>query len=622
MRLVLVRFVVAAVAAIGSLPTWAHSDHQHSHEQSQGIIIDGAAAATPWTHLKFNNDPQAFQFAIVTDRTGGLRPGVFSQAVDKLNLLQPEFVVSVGDLIEGYTEERAQLESEWNEFDAMVKRLDMPFFYLAGNHDYTNSVMAEVWQERYGDSYYHFVYRDVLFVMLNSNDGGKTHTFSQQQIDWLSKTLKDNPEPKWTLIFTHSPLWDRDDKDRWGDIEALLSDRKYTVFAGHHHRYVKDKRHGQKYFTLATTGGITSGRGTRFGEFDHVVWVTMANDGPIIANMMLDGIWGEDVRTAEMRDLQTDMIDKGRLSLPAILYRDKFKQGEARLRLKNDSDLPYQFSARYRSLGDVALTGEKTLNIQVPPNEIVTPAIAIASPRTLSDDRNVVVVDWTLSYQLDGEAIEYTGAEQLAIARERPLKKLRKLTLDGDLKEWSSRSFHVNAEGAFFNTQGFSGDADASFRWAAARFDNGLALALEVTDDHLQRSDDGVIPKQDFAFFTIDARTKARRSIKQTYDNRVPGELTLALLAPSDAIAAELRGDPELPAGVDYASSITAKGYSAEIFIPQQVLDGIHGGSWDGVRLNAQLRDADPGEPGPTGREWLPSWGTEWAIGGAGNFYR
>lgn len=71
----------------------------------------------PWTHLNFKNDPENFQFAIVTDNTGGMRPGVFESAVLKLNLMQPEFVMSVGDLIEGYTKEQEQINKEWLEFN-------------------------------------------------------------------------------------------------------------------------------------------------------------------------------------------------------------------------------------------------------------------------------------------------------------------------------------------------------------------------------------------------------------------------------------------------------------------------------------------------------------------------
>ncbi len=54
----------------------------------------------PVTHLRFNDDPADFQFAIVSDRTGGHRARIFSRAIEQLNLMQPEFVVSVGDLIE------------------------------------------------------------------------------------------------------------------------------------------------------------------------------------------------------------------------------------------------------------------------------------------------------------------------------------------------------------------------------------------------------------------------------------------------------------------------------------------------------------------------------------------
>src|SRR5438132_6166255 len=85
----------------------------------------------PWTNLRLNNDPSDFQFALVSDRTGGHRARVFSQAVEQLNLLQPEFVLSVGDLIEGYSQDRATLDEQWREFQGYVCKLQMPFFYVA-----------------------------------------------------------------------------------------------------------------------------------------------------------------------------------------------------------------------------------------------------------------------------------------------------------------------------------------------------------------------------------------------------------------------------------------------------------------------------------------------------------
>ncbi len=62
------------------------------------------------------------------------------------------------------------------------------------------------------------------------------------------------------------------------------------MFAGHEHRYQRFIRRGMNYYQLATTGGGSSLRGLRRGEIDHFAWVTMKKDGPVVANVLLDGI--------------------------------------------------------------------------------------------------------------------------------------------------------------------------------------------------------------------------------------------------------------------------------------------------------------------------------------------
>jgi hypothetical protein len=252
----------------------------------------------PVTHLDFNNNPADFQFAIVSDRTGGHRARIFSQAVEKLNLLQPEFVICVGDLIEGYTTDRSRLAREWREFQGYASKLQMPFFYVPGNHDLANKVQQEVWKDRFGRTYYEFLYRDVLFVVLDSEappvaDYGR---LDGEQLAWLKKVLADNKEERWTLVFLHKPMWDAPKVDpSWREVEKLLAGRRHTVFAGHIHVYRKYARNGANYYTLATTGGASRIRGVQYGEFDHIVWVTMKKDGPVLANLMLDGILREDL---------------------------------------------------------------------------------------------------------------------------------------------------------------------------------------------------------------------------------------------------------------------------------------------------------------------------------------
>lgn len=260
----------------------------------------------PVTHLKLNNDRNDFQFAIVSDRTGGHREKVFSRAITQLNLLQPEFVVSVGDLIEGYTEDKESLGKQWREFQTYVSRLDMPFFYVPGNHDLTNKVENQVWTEKFGRTYYEFVYKDVLFLALNSEDppGDNRGKFSEEQIAWVKKVLAANAKVRWTLVFLHKPVWVRSDVEEtgWLEVEKLLKGRSYSVFAGHIHRYQKFVRQGMNYYMLATTGGDSRMRGVEYGEFDHIVWVTMKKDGPILANVLLDGVLPEDLRTIESEE--------------------------------------------------------------------------------------------------------------------------------------------------------------------------------------------------------------------------------------------------------------------------------------------------------------------------------
>ena len=253
----------------------------------------------PWTHLRLNNDPADFQFAIVSDRTGGHRAGVFRQAVEVLNLLQPQFVLSVGDLVEGYTEDSTVAESQWREFEAEVGRLQMPFFYVPGNHDLANPFLTGVWRERHGRRHYHFVYRDVLFLVLNSDDppdgaGG----IGPDQLADVRRALEDNRGVRWTVVCLHRPLWTEPhlEKTGWLEVEAALADRPYTVFAGHEHSFRKYVRQGQDYYQFATTGGESKLRGLSHGEVDQVAWVTMKKDGPLLANVLLDGVCTGDLK--------------------------------------------------------------------------------------------------------------------------------------------------------------------------------------------------------------------------------------------------------------------------------------------------------------------------------------
>jgi hypothetical protein len=194
-----------------------------------------------------------------------------------------------------------QLDAEWAEFDGYVKQLQMPFFYVPGNHDVGNPTTSKLWQERYGRQWYHFVYRRVLFLCLNSDDPPGSASLGNEQLAYAKKALADNSDVRWTVVALHKPIWTYGNlgKRGWLDVEKALADRPYTVFCGHVHRYQKFVRQGRNYYQLATTGGGSKMRGVAYGEFDHIVWVTMKKDGPVLANVLLDSVLPDDLREPE-----------------------------------------------------------------------------------------------------------------------------------------------------------------------------------------------------------------------------------------------------------------------------------------------------------------------------------
>ena len=295
-----------------SIAAWAHDDASHGIHFKHSV----PTAKKPWTNKPFLNNPNHFQFALVSDRTGGVRAGVFPKAVKRLNELRPEFVVSVGDLIKGGAKLKNErvLREQWKEFNSFIEGFDMPFFYLPGNHDVGNEVADQIWDDLYGVRFYSFTYKDVLFLCLNTQDGpgSKPPLLGDKQIQWATGELKKHHKVRWTLIFIHQPLWLMEEgieirregkkilrrsNTGWPKIEKALGDRKYTVFAGHVHHYGKYMRNQRAYYTLGTTGGGSRLRGTALGEFDHVTWVTMTDQGPRMANLLVDGILPDDIAT-------------------------------------------------------------------------------------------------------------------------------------------------------------------------------------------------------------------------------------------------------------------------------------------------------------------------------------
>jgi len=325
-RAIPIIFVIMMISGCGSVG---------SHKPT--FVYDKAevSEAKPWTSENFDYDSRTFRFAIIGDRGGGANPkGTFERAMEQLNWLQPEFVMSLGDYVEGYTAESEVMNAQWDEFDDIVAQLQMPFFYVRGNHDINTPITRQAWTERRGPNYYHFKYKDVLFIALDTEGAEESAApeleadlstfndlnikdpeaaqafaakvdlwskvqeivageppqieFPEQQIEWFKKVLAENTDVRWTLVFLHQPVWNNP-SESFKEIDAAIQDRNCTFFAGHTHYYDYDLIKGREYITVASAGATIVADGP--GNVDMLTWVTMTENGPEIAGLALKGIF-------------------------------------------------------------------------------------------------------------------------------------------------------------------------------------------------------------------------------------------------------------------------------------------------------------------------------------------
>jgi hypothetical protein len=264
--------------------------------------------------LPLTKEKGVWHFIIYGDRTGGPVSGlkILKQAVKDSNLLDPDLVMTVGDLIQGYNT-RAPWIRQAKEYTSIMDQLSMPWYPVAGNHDiYWRGPGRKAgehdqdYEKHFGPLWYWFPHKDSAFIVLFTDEGDpKTGRkgfrrpqdiqMSNMQLKWLKETLVKTKKYKHVMVFMHHPRWMTRiyKKNNWNLAHKLLvaAGNVRGVFAGHIHRMVySGKKDGIEYFALGATGGHISMDLPKLGFLHHYNVVTVRDDGLKVSTLPVGAV--------------------------------------------------------------------------------------------------------------------------------------------------------------------------------------------------------------------------------------------------------------------------------------------------------------------------------------------
>lgn len=148
----------------------------------------------------------SYIFLVAGHSYGGQKPRntvpayALTNNIELLNHLRPEFMVHLGDIYQKPTVEDVESIQDFNN------RLSFPVFNALGNHEYAD---INMYKEYFGDTYYSFVLKDSLYIVLDSQDYRAHQLDTEQHKFFLGRIgeFKASTKLKNLFILSHHLIW-------------------------------------------------------------------------------------------------------------------------------------------------------------------------------------------------------------------------------------------------------------------------------------------------------------------------------------------------------------------------------------------------------------------------------
>ncbi len=257
-----------------------------------------------------NVEEADFTFAFLTDihlKPEMGAPQGFQMAIDKVNELNPDFVLTGGDLVfDAMRGNKGRSDTLFSLYKEMSAGFNMPVYNCLGNHDlfaiYAESPESSdhpdykygMFERYFGKTYYSFDHKNWHFIVLNSlgvtENKRYTGVFSEEELAWLKTDISKLDTLMPIVIVTHIPMITTRSQvtgsEGKGNVsnaaevfKMLESYNLKLVLQGHIHwkeyGYVNDRFH-------YITGGSIAGngwKGRRHNTKEGFVLVKVKGDG-------------------------------------------------------------------------------------------------------------------------------------------------------------------------------------------------------------------------------------------------------------------------------------------------------------------------------------------------------
>jgi len=162
----------------------------------------------------------------------------FKKAIQKVNELKPDYVITGGDLIfDALAVSFERADSLFNIYNELIKQIKAPVYNTMGNHDilgwYEKSGVSrehkffgkKLYQSKIGKTYYSVDLNGIKLFVLDSieelPEKGKYYGYvNEEQLSWLKSELSKTDTNTTIIISTHIPLLTTFSQIRNGSMAA------------------------------------------------------------------------------------------------------------------------------------------------------------------------------------------------------------------------------------------------------------------------------------------------------------------------------------------------------------------------------------------------------------------